>query len=172
MSENRAQEFKEKYPLVNQPVNYHFIGSLQKNKVKYLIGKCHLIHSVDSLSLLDEIARQAKNKGTIQNVLLEVNMGVEEQKHGFDLDELEGVLSYAKSVDGVCVLGLMAMLPASDDQDFLFELAKKLRSVYDSYKEEYGFKHLSLGMSNDYALCVKAGSNMIRVGSKIFGKRY
>lgn len=172
ISENRAQEFKEKYPLVNKPVNYHFIGSLQKNKVKYLIGKCHLIHSVDSLSLLDEIARQAKNKGVCQNVLLEVNMGVEEQKHGFDLDELESALNYSKSIDGVCVLGLMAMLPASDNQEFLFELASKLRRVYDSYKEKYGFKHLSLGMSNDYALCVKAGSNMIRVGTKIFGKRY
>ncbi|MBR2322503.1 MAG: YggS family pyridoxal phosphate-dependent enzyme [Clostridia bacterium] len=172
VSENRAQEFKEKYPLVTQPVNYHFIGSLQKNKVKYLIGKCYLIHSVDSLALLDEISRQAVNKGACQDVLLEVNMGVEEQKHGFDLSELESALSYAQTVNGVKVLGLMAMLPESDNQEFLFDLAKKLRSVYDNLKEKYGFKYLSLGMSNDYALCVKAGSNMIRVGSKIFGKRY
>lgn len=172
ISENRAQEFKEKYPLVTQPVNYHFIGSLQKNKVKYLIGKCYLIHSVDSLALLDEISRQAVNKGVVQDVLLEVNMGVEEQKHGFDLSELESALSYAQTVNGVKVLGLMAMLPESDNQEFLFDLAKKLRSVYDKLKEKYGFKYLSLGMSNDYALCVKAGSNMIRVGSKIFGKRY
>lgn len=172
ISENRAQEFKEKYPLVTQPVNYHFIGSLQKNKVKYLIGKCYLIHSVDSLALLDEISRQAVNKGVCQDVLLEVNMGVEEQKHGFDLSELESALSYAQTVNGVKVLGLMAMLPESDNQEFLFDLAKKLRSVYDKLKEKYGFKYLSLGMSNDYALCVKAGSNMIRVGSKIFGKRY
>ena len=172
VSENRAQEFKEKYPLVTQPVNYHFIGSLQKNKVKYLIGKCYLIHSVDSLALLDEISRQAVNKGVVQDVLLEVNMGVEEQKHGFDLSELESALSYAQTVNGVKVLGLMAMLPESDNQEFLFDLAKKLRSVYDKLKEKYGFKYLSLGMSNDYALCVKAGSNMIRVGSKIFGKRY
>ena len=172
VSENRAQEFKEKYPLVTQPVNYHFIGSLQKNKVKYLIGKCYLIHSVDSLALLDEISRQAVNKGVCQDVLLEVNMGVEEQKHGFDLSELESALSYAQTVNGVKVLGLMAMLPESDNQEFLFDLAKKLRSVYDKLKEKYGFKYLSLGMSNDYALCVKAGSNMIRVGSKIFGKRY
>ena len=172
VSENRAQEFKEKYPLVTQPVNYHFIGSLQKNKVKYLIGKCYLIHSVDSLALLDEISRQAVNKEVCQDVLLEVNMGVEEQKHGFDLSELESALSYAQTVNRVKVLGLMAMLPESVNQEFLFDLAKKLRSVYDKLKEKYGFKYLSLGMSNDYALCVKAGSNMIRVGSKIFGKRY
>lgn len=172
IAENRAQEFKEKYPLVTKPVNYHFIGSLQKNKVKYLIGKCYLIHSVDSLGLLDEISRQAVNKGAIQDVLLEVNMGVEDQKHGFDLSELESALSYAQTVNGVKVLGLMAMLPDSDNKEFLFDLAKKLRLVYDDLKEKYGFKYLSLGMSNDYALCVKAGSNMIRVGSKIFGKRY
>lgn len=172
IAENRAQEFKEKYPLVTKPVNYHFIGSLQKNKVKYLIGKCYLIHSVDSLGLLDEISRQAVNKEVCQDVLLEVNMGVEDQKHGFDLSELESALSYAQTVNGVKVLGLMAMLPDSDNKEFLFDLAKKLRLVYDNLKEKYGFKYLSLGMSNDYVLCVKAGSNMIRVGSKIFGKRY
>ena len=172
ISENRAQEFKDKYPLVNQPVNYHFIGSLQKNKVKYLIGKCYLIHSVDSLSLLDEIARQAVNKQICQDVLLEVNMGVEEQKHGFDISELESALEYASKVDGVKVKGLMAMLPESNDHDFLFELSVKLRKVYDSFKEKYGFEYLSLGMSGDYLTAVKAGSNMIRVGSKIFGRRY
>ncbi len=172
VAENRAQEFKDKYPLVTQPVNYHFIGSLQKNKVKYLVGKCHLIHSVDSLSLLEEISRQAVNKCVCQDVLLEVNMGVEEQKHGFDLCELKSVLSYSKNVKGVRVKGLMAMLPESQDQDFLFSLATKLRKVYDDFRKEYNFEHLSLGMSGDYLLCVKAGSNMIRVGSKIFGKRY
>ena len=172
IAENRAQEFKDKYPLVAQPVNYHFIGSLQKNKVKYLIGKCHLIHSIDSLALIDEISRQAVTKQIRQDVLLEVNVGIEEQKHGFEVSELESVLEYAKKIDGVNVLGIMAMLPESDDEGFLFDLASKLREVYDSFKEKYGFKYLSLGMSGDYSICVKAGSNMIRVGSKIFGKRY
>ncbi len=172
ISENRAQEFKDKYPLVTQPVNYHFIGSLQKNKVKYLIGKCCLIQSVDSLSLLDEIDRQSVNKGVVTNVLLEVNVGVEEQKHGFDYAELESALSYASSLNGVKVKGLMAMLPESSDEDMLYALAVDLRKVYDSYKGKYGFEHLSLGMSNDYKIAIKAGSNMIRVGSKIFGRRY
>ncbi len=172
ISENRAQEFKDKYPLVIKPVNYHFIGSLQKNKVKYLIGKCCLIHSVDSLGLLEEISRQAINKNVVQDVLLEVNLGVEEQKHGFSLDEIENALINAQSLNGVKVLGLMAMLPESDNEDFLFELASNFRKIYDKFKENYGFKHLSLGMSNDYKIAIKAGSNMIRVGSKIFGKRY
>jgi pyridoxal phosphate enzyme (YggS family) len=172
ISENRAQEFKDKYPLVTQPVNYHFIGTLQKNKVKYLIGKCCLIQSVDSLSLLDEINRQSENKGVVTNVLLEVNLGVEEQKHGFDYDELENALSYAKTLNGVKVKGLMAMLPESNDEEMLFNLSVGLRKVYDSYREIYGFEHLSLGMSNDYKIAIKAGSNMVRVGSKIFGRRY
>jgi pyridoxal phosphate enzyme (YggS family) len=172
ISENRAQEFKDKYPLVTQPVNYHFIGTLQKNKVKYLIGKCCLIQSVDSLSLLDEINRQSENKGVVTNVLLEVNLGVEEQKHGFDYDELESALSYAKTLNGVKVKGLMAMLPESNDEEMLFNLSVGLRKVYDSYREIYGFEHLSLGMSNDYKIAIKAGSNMVRVGSKIFGRRY
>lgn len=172
ISENRAQEFKDKYPLVTQPVNYHFIGTLQKNKVKYLIGKCCLIQSVDSLSLLDEINRQSENKGVVTNVLLEVNLGVEEQKHGFDYDKLENALSYAKTLNGIKVKGLMAMLPESNDEEMLFNLSVGLRKVYDSYREIYGFEHLSLGMSNDYKIAIKAGSNMVRVGSKIFGRRY
>lgn len=172
ISENRAQEFKEKFPLVTQPVNYHFIGTLQKNKVKYLIGKCCLIQSVDSLDLLDEIARQSVNKNVITNVLLEVNLGVEEQKHGFDYSELDEALEYASKLNGVKVLGLMAMLPESDDEEMLLNLSKTLRQVYDGYREKYSFKHLSLGMSGDYKIAIKAGSNMIRVGSKIFGRRY
>ncbi len=172
ISENRAQEFKDKYPLVTQPVNYHFIGSLQKNKVKYLIGKCCLIQSVDTISLLDEIDRQSVNKGVTTNVLLEVNVGVEEQKHGFDYAELESALSYAQSLSGVKVKGLMAMLPESSDEEMLYGLAVELRKVYDSFKDKYSFEHLSLGMSNDYKIAIKAGSNMIRVGSKIFGRRY
>ena len=172
IAENRAQEFKDKFPLVSKPVNYHFIGSLQKNKVKYLIGKCHLIHSVDSVELLEEIARQSVNKGVTTNCLLEVNVGVEEQKHGFSYSELKNALAFSKMLNGVNILGLMAMLPESDNEEFLFKLASELRKVYDSFKDEYNFKHLSMGMSNDYEIAIKAGSNMIRVGSKIFGRRY
>lgn len=172
IAENRAQEFKDKFPLVTKPVNYHFIGSLQKNKVKYLIGKCHLIQSVDSISLLEEISRQSVQKGVVTNCLLEVNVGVEEQKHGFSYSELKASLEHAKTLDGVKVLGLMAMLPESDDSEFLFGLASTLRKVYDSYKTIYSFKYLSMGMSGDYEIAIKAGSNMIRVGSKIFGRRY
>lgn len=172
IAENRAQEFKDKYPLVTKPVNYHFIGSLQKNKVKYLIGKCYLIHSVDSFELLQEINRQALNNNVLQNVLLEINVGEEEQKHGFSYDEIKAVLENAKTLSNVKIKGFMAMLPESDDDNYLYNLAVKLRGFYDNFKAEYGLEYLSLGMSGDYLIAIKAGSNMVRIGSKIFGKRY
>ena len=161
IAENRAQEFKDKFPLVHKPVNYHFIGHLQKNKVKYLIGKCHLIQSVDTVDLLEEINRQSLNKNVVTNVLLEVNLG-----------DVEKALAYALSLHGVCVKGLMAMLPESDNEELLFSLSSSLRGLYNEFKDLYGFTTLSLGMSGDYPIAIKAGSNMIRVGSKIFGKRY
>ena len=171
IAENRAQEFKDKFPLVHKPVNYHFIGHLQKNKVKYLIGKCYLIQSVDTVELLEEINRQSLNKNVVTNVLLEVNLG-EEQKHGFQFGDVEKALAYSLSLHGVKVLGVMAMLPETDNEEVLLSLSKSVRALYNEFKDLYGFTTLSLGMSGDYPIAIKAGSNMIRVGSKIFGKRY
>ena len=170
IGENKAQEFRDKFDLVKK-VNYHFFGRLQKNKVKYLIGKVYLIHSVDSIDLLEEINRQSENNSVITNVLLELNLG-EEQKGGFDFSEVENALKFASKLNNVKVLGFMAMLPDSNDEILLNDKAQLVRKIYDNYKEIYNFKYLSMGMSNDYNLCIKNGSNMIRVGSKIFGKRY
>ncbi len=169
IGENKAQEFRDKFNLVHK-VNYHFFGRLQSNKIKYLIGKVHLIHSVDSLKLLEEINRQSENAGVITSVLFELNLG-EEQKGGFSFSEIENALNYASSLSNVKVLGFMAMLPDISDETLLENKAQSVRKIYDSYKEKYGFKYLSMGMSNDYKIAIKNGSNMIRVGSKIFGKR-
>ena len=169
IGENKAQEFRDKFDLVHK-VNYHFFGRLQSNKIKYLIGKVYLIHSVDSIKLLEEINRQSENANTITNVLLELNLG-EEQKGGFSFNEVDGALKYASSLKAVKVLGFMAMLPDSQDENLLENKAKQVRKIYDNYKDIYNFKYLSMGMSNDYKLAIKNGSNMIRVGSKIFGKR-
>ena len=169
IGENKAQEFRDKFDLVHK-VNYHFFGRLQSNKIKYLIGKVYLIHSVDSIKLLEEINRQSENANTITNVLLELNLG-EEQKGGFSFNEVDGALKYASSLKAVKVLGFMAMLPDSQDEVLLENKAKLVRKIYDNYKDIYSFKYLSMGMSNDYKLAIKNGSNMIRVGSKIFGKR-
>ncbi len=170
IGENKAQEFRDKFDSV-LPVNYHFFGRLQSNKIKYLIGKVYLIHSVDSLELLAEINKQSLNKNLTTNILLELNLG-EEQKGGFLIDDIEEILSKLYLFTNIKVLGFMAMLPDSDDEILLVSLAKKVRATYDKYKDKYGFKYLSMGMSNDYKLAIENGSNMIRVGSKIFGKRY
>ncbi len=170
IGENKAQEFRDKYDLV-LPVNYHFFGRLQSNKIKYLVGKVYLIHSVDSLELLTEINKQSLNKNVTTNVLLELNLG-EEQKGGLVVDSIEEILSKLYLFTNIKVLGFMAMLPDTQDENVLNSLATKVRKSYDNYKEKYGFKYLSMGMSNDYKLAIKNGSNMIRVGSKIFGKRY
>ncbi|MBR2376994.1 MAG: YggS family pyridoxal phosphate-dependent enzyme [Clostridia bacterium] len=169
IGENKAQEFRDKFDLVHK-VNYHFFGRLQSNKIKYLIGKVYLIHSVDSLKLLEEINRQSENVNTVTNVLLELNLG-EEQKGGFNFNEVDDALKFASDLKAVKVLGFMAMLPDSQDEVLLENKAKLVRKIYDNYKDIYNFKYLSMGMSNDYKLAIKNGSNMIRVGSKIFGKR-
>ena len=169
IGENKAQEFRDKFNLVHK-VNYHFFGRLQSNKIKYLIGKVHLIHSVDSLKLLEEINRQSENAGVITSVLLELNLG-EEQKGGFIFSEVESALKFTKSLTSVKVLGFMAMLPDIQDETLLENKAQSVRKIYDNYKEKYGFKYLSMGMSNDYKIAIQNGSNMIRVGSSIFGKR-
>lgn len=170
VGENKAQEFRDKAPFL-LPVNYHFFGRLQKNKVKYLIGKCYLIQSVDSIELLDEINRLSEQKGVIQNVLIELNLG-EEQKGGFIISDADGALKHASGLKNVKVLGFMAMLPELGEESYFITLLLNLRELYDRYKDVYGFKYLSVGMSGDYKLTIKHGANMIRVGTKIFGKRY
>ncbi len=170
IGENKPQEFRDKFNEV-LPVNYHFFGRLQKNKVKYLIGKTCLIHSVDSIGLLEEINNQSLKNNVVTNILLEVNLG-EEQKAGFTFSEVEELLPLIKGYEGVNLQGLMSMLPDTDDEQLKISLLDGLREFYDKFKVIYNFKHLSVGMSGDYSLAIKHGSNMIRVGSKIFGARY
>ena len=170
IGENKPQEFRDKFNEV-LPVNYHFFGRLQKNKVKYLIGKTCLIHSVDSIGLLEEINNQSLKNNVVTNILLEVNLG-EEQKAGFSFSEVEELLPKISSYSSVNLQGVMAMLPDTDNEELKVNLLDNLRNFYDKHKENYNFKYLSVGMSGDYSLAIKHGSNMIRVGSKIFGARY
>ena len=172
VAENKVQEFRQKH-LDILDAEQHFIGHLQTNKVKYLIGQVELIQSVDSVRLAEEINRQATNKNLTQNVLIEVNVGGELSKSGFSLDDaFENVINISKKFSNVKVVGLMAMLPHSDNQEYLANLCANMRSLYEKLKE-FGlpFKYLSIGMSNDYLVAIKNGSNMIRLGSEIFGKR-
>ena len=171
VAENKVQEFREKTDKIIG-ASQHFIGSLQTNKVKYLVGKVALIQSVDSLRLAEEISRVAQKRGVVQDVLAEVNIGGEPTKSGVSPDSAKEFVKNIAALDGICVKGLMAMLPVSDDEAYLAELCRKMRKTYDELKSDgYPFCYLSLGMSADYPIAIKNGSNMIRVGSGIFGKR-
>ena len=173
VAENRVQEFREKSELISPTASQHFIGHLQTNKVKYLVGKVDLIHSVDSLHLAQEIDRVALNKGVKQAVLIEINVGGELSKSGFSLENaLENIEKINLEYKNLCIKGLMAMMPKSDDEKLLTSLFDKMRALYDECNDKgYNFTYLSMGMSNDYKLAIMHGSNMIRLGRTIFGER-
>ena len=172
VAENKVQEFREKNELL-LGCEQHFIGHLQTNKVKYLIGKISLIHSVDSLHLAEEINRQAEKHGFVQDVLIEVNASGEAQKSGLDFySAKEEVIKIASLCPFIRVVGLMSMLPLSTDQDYLASLCKSMRTLFDDLKDSgLPFKHLSMGTSGDYQIAIANGSNMIRLGKTIFGER-
>lgn len=169
--ENRVQELLEKY---TPDVRWHFIGQLQTNKVKYIVDKVELIHSVDRLSLLQEIDRQAKKHGKVQDILIEVNIGGEEKKGGVAPAE---VIDFAKEVDkypSVRLKGLMSVLP-NVEKDALNAFYLQLSKLYDTLKQtrldNVDIRYLSAGMSNDYDVAVKYGANIVRLGRALFGER-
>ena len=172
VAENKVQEFREKTDMLDKTAEQHFIGHLQKNKVKYLVGKVALIQSVDSLPLAEEISDFAVKRGVIQDILLEVNIGEEESKSGLFYEEVIPVAKAVSALKGVALKGLMAMLPNTDDEKLKISLCKKMRYLYDELKKEgFALTYLSVGMSEDYKTAIKNGSNMIRLGSLIFGQR-
>ena len=169
--ENRVQELLEKY---TPDVRWHFIGQLQTNKVKYIIDKVELIHSVDRLSLLQEIDRQAKKHGKVQDILIEVNIGGEEKKGGVAPAE---VIDFAKEVDkypSVRLKGLMSVLP-NVEKEALDAFYLQLSKLYDTLKQtrldNADIRYFSAGMSNDYDVAVKYGANIVRLGRALFGER-
>lgn len=172
VAENKVQEFRDKTQLI-RGASQHFIGHLQTNKVKYLVGNVDLIHSVDSIHLAEEINRQALKKGVIQDILIEINVGGELSKSGFSLQTAkENIDKIIADFPQVKIRGLMAMLPHSEDQTLLVDLFKAMRSLYDDLnKQGYSLTYLSMGMSSDYELAIENGSNMIRLGRTIFGER-
>jgi hypothetical protein len=172
IGDNHVQEFKDKYDLIEGNPRRHFIGHLQTNKVKYLIGKVDLYHSVDRLSLAEELSKRSKNAGVVSNILLQINIGNEETKGGFELDETVGVYEQIKAMPALKIVGLMAMLPNIDDEIELKKLATEMRAKFDYLKSiDSNITYLSMGMSGDWRLCVECGSNMVRLGTAIFGQR-
>ena len=172
IGDNRVQEFIEKHEKIAGNPKRHFIGHLQTNKIKYLLGKVDLYHSVDRMSLAEELSAQGEKRGITSEILLQVNIGNEETKGGFDFEEIESVYLKIKALPALKIKGLMAMLPNSDDISLLCALAHRMRGAYDALKSaDADICTLSMGMSGDYRLCIDAGSNMIRLGTAIFGKR-
>ena len=174
--ENRVQEMLEKNAQgAYEGAPLHFIGHLQKNKVRQVVGLCELIHSVDSLSLLQEIAKTAEKRGLVQDVLLEINIGNEESKSGFSPEEVGMALEEAARMTAIRVRGLMAIPPIcekpEENRPFFLKMQKlfvdNCRKKYDNISMDF----LSMGMSGDYTEAIRCGANMVRVGTGIFGPR-
>jgi len=176
--ENYVQELTEKQPLLPADIEWHFIGHLQSNKVKYIAPFVQWIHGVDSLKLLKEISKQAvKNNRTIQ-CLLQVHIAKEESKFGFSAEELRAELQTFDPSDypGIAVAGLMGMASFTSDEALIRSEFKTLKQVFDElasgpFNNLPSFKELSMGMSSDWKIAVEEGSTLIRVGSSIFGSR-
>ena len=173
IGDNHVQEFRDKYDGITGNPNRHFIGHLQTNKVKYLIGRTYLYQSVDRLELAEEISKRSERAGVVSDCLIQINIGNEETKGGFEYNE--GLAAYQKisAMPALKIKGLMAMLPFSDDEELLRTLAKKMRALFEKLRDkDENIRYLSMGMSGDWKLCVECGSNMVRLGTSIFGARH
>ena len=168
--ENKVQETLEKHEKLPKDIRWHFLGHLQTNKVKYIIPFISLIHSVDSLKLLKEINKRAKAKNKIINCLIQVKIANEESKYGFKINEISDVMNYASELEHILIKGLMGMATNTDNNNLIDKEFKLLNTEFKKYKSK-DFDVLSMGMSNDYKLAISNESNMIRLGSIIFGRR-
>ena len=173
--ENYVQELVDKIPQMPEDVRWHMIGHLQTNKVKYLIGKTYLIHSVDTVKLAKEIGKQSEKAGIVTDILLEVNVAEEESKFGFTADNIMDGVKEISQIPGVCVKGLMTSAPICENPEENRVYFQKLRQLSIDIKKQnidnvyMGF--LSMGMSGDYEAALKEGSTFVRVGPAIFGER-
>lgn len=173
--ESRPQEMCAKREQMPEDCRWHMIGHLQTNKVKYIAPFVEMIHSVDSLRLLDSINREAMKCGRRIDILLEVHLATEESKSGFSVEELREVIATEdiKDLAYIRVRGLMTIASNTDDEAVVAGEFKQLKSLFDELKQEFGehFDTLSMGMTSDYPLAIECGSTMVRIGSQIFGER-
>jgi len=168
--ENKVQEILEKHEKLPKDIRWHFIGHLQTNKVKYIIPFISLVHSVDSLKLLEEINKRAKAKNKIIKCLIQVKIANEESKYGFKINEISDVMNYASELEHILIKGLMGMATNTDNNNLIDREFKLLNTEFKKYKSKI-FNVLSMGMSNDYILAISNESNMLRLGSIIWGKK-
>ncbi|HOF16919.1 MAG TPA: YggS family pyridoxal phosphate-dependent enzyme [Bacteroidales bacterium] len=176
--ENKALEMKEKYDLLPKDIEWHMVGHLQTNKVKYIAPFVHLIHSVDSVRLLQEINKQALKNNRVIDCLLQFHIAVEESKYGLKLQEVQELLeseTYSR-LQNIRICGVMGMATFTDDKELIRNEFKTLYSYYKELKNNYfsnisSFKEVSMGMTGDFSIAIEEGSTMVRIGSAIFGER-
>jgi len=170
--ENYVQELVEKAEELPKDIQWHFIGHLQSNKVKFIIPFVQLIQGVDSLKLLKEINKQAEKAGRVVDCLLQIHIAQEETKFGLDNNELGVVLGSLEALKYVRVVGLMGMASFTEDMDMVRKEFCSLKSIFDVVKKNHPvIQVLSMGMSSDYKIAIEEGSNMVRIGSLLFGER-
>jgi pyridoxal phosphate enzyme (YggS family) len=172
--ENKIQEMAEKFDALPKDIQWHMIGHLQSNKVKYMAHFVDLIHGIDKLKTLKEINKQAKKHDRVINCLLQVKIAKEETKFGFSFEEIIATLSSEelKELENIKIVGFMGMATFTDDKKQLEEEFSSLKNLFDQLKTQHSsIETLSMGMSGDYQLAIENGSTMIRVGSSIFGQR-
>ncbi len=174
--ENKVQELVSKHEALPKDIEWHLIGHLQTNKVKYIAPFVSLIHSVDSIKLLKEINKQGAKNNRIINILLQVHIAQEEHKFGFNLTELSETYNEIKKLElkNICITGFMGMATNTSDQGIINSEFKSLQKTFETIKAQYptdDLSEISMGMSNDYKIALENGSTLIRIGSAIFGKR-
>jgi PLP dependent protein len=176
--ENKAQELINKQPLLPADIQWHFIGHLQTNKVKYIAPFVEMIESVDSLKLLREINKEAAKCGRVINCLLQFHIATEETKYGLDISEAESILKSDeyKALKNIQIAGVMGMATFTDNHDTVRNEFGELVRIFNHLRRKYfrenpGFKEISMGMSGDYLLAIEEGSTIVRIGTAIFGTR-
>lgn len=173
--ENRVQEALEKKVLAPQDIQWHLIGTLQKNKVNKVVGNFALIHSVDSLDLAQKISEASERMSVITPILLQVNTSGELSKHGLNPDEWQKKMESLQRLSNIRLQGLMTMAPFTDDESVIRATFSRLRifkeTLFSQIDNKKDFKHLSMGMSHDYPIAIEEGATLLRIGTEIFGKR-
>ena len=170
--ENRVHEIVEKYNNLPKDIEWHMIGHLQKNKVKHISKFISLIHSLDRLSLAKEIDKNGRKDNRSIDCLIQIKISNDESKYGLNPEQLDSFYTDLKEFENINTIGLMAMATYTKDQSLIADEFKKMEKLFKEMKTiDSNFKILSIGMSDDYQLAINNGSNMIRVGSKIFGQR-
>lgn len=176
--ENKALEMRDKHQALPDDIQWHFIGHLQTNKIKYIAPFVTLIHAIDSLSLLEAVNKEAAKNNRIIDCLLQFHIAQEETKFGLDMDEARAMLESEnfKNLNNINICGVMGMATFTDDAAQVRDEFKSLKNIFETLKENYfkgneSFKEISMGMSDDYPIAIEEGATMVRVGSKIFGAR-